>query len=203
VRAARERAVAKRADAITGVSEFPNLAELPVAVLEQSPPPSPLKKEEHAIESLRRMRLAEPFEALRDASDCMLAETGLRPRVFLANIGRPADFLPRATFAKNFFEASGIEAMTNDGFASVTEMASAFRASDAQLACLCSSDAVYEREAVAAAKALAAAGARHIYLAGRMPDAEAMLRAAGVQSFIYAGCDALRTLRDAYGILGR
>ena len=47
----------------------------------------------------------------------MLAQTGARPKIFLANLGKPADFTARATFAKNFFEAGGIEAVTNDGFA--------------------------------------------------------------------------------------
>ena len=47
----------------------------------------------------------------------MLGATGARPKIFLANLGKLADFTARATFAKNFFEAGGIEAMTNDGFA--------------------------------------------------------------------------------------
>ena len=58
------------------------------------------------------MRLAEPFEQLRDASDRMLAQTGARPKIFLANLGMPADFTARASFAKNFFEAGGIAAVT-------------------------------------------------------------------------------------------
>ena len=63
------------------------------------------------IEPLPRIRLAEPFEALRDASDRMLEKTGARPKVFLANLGKPSDFTARATFAKNFYEAGGIEAL--------------------------------------------------------------------------------------------
>jgi methylmalonyl-CoA mutase len=148
------------------------------------------------------MRLAEPFERLRDASDAHLAKTGTRPKVFLANLGKPADFTARATFAKNFFEASGIEAVTNDGFASRGELAAAFRASGAPLACLCSSDAMYETQAVDAAKALVSAGARHIYLAGRPGRHEAELTRAGVQGFVYAGCDALATLKEAHAIVG-
>ncbi len=46
-----------------------------------------------------------------------LTTTGTRPKIFLANLGTPADFTARATFAKNFFESGGIEAITNDGFA--------------------------------------------------------------------------------------
>ena len=45
------------------------------------------------------------------------------------------------------FEAGGIEAVSNDGFASLDEMVAAFKASGAALACLCSSDEVYAREA--------------------------------------------------------
>ena len=81
-------------------------------------------------------------------------------------------------------------------------MIAAFKASGAKLACLCSSDAVYAREAADAAKALAQAGATHIYLAGRPKDADA-LKAAGVGTFIFAGCDALATLKAAHDILDR
>src|SRR6266404_5214746 len=57
------------------------------------------------------MRLAAPFEALRDRSDQILKQRGARPKVFLANLGTPADFTARATFAKSFFETGGIEAV--------------------------------------------------------------------------------------------
>ena len=63
------------------------------------------------VEPLPRIRLAEPFEALRDESDAMLKKTGARPKVFLANLGKLSDFTARATFAKNFYEAGGIEAV--------------------------------------------------------------------------------------------
>ena len=77
-------------------------------------------------------------------------------------------------------------------------LAAAFKASGAALACLCSSDKVYVGQAVAAAKALQAAGARHIYLAGRAGEQEAALRAAGVNEFVYAGGDALAALQQAW-----
>ena len=70
--------------------------------------------------------------------------------------------------------------------------AEAFKASGARIACLCSSDKVYETEAVATAQALKAAGAGTVYLAGKPAEAEA-LRQAGVDGFLFAGCD-LRTL---------
>ena len=77
-------------------------------------------------------------------------------------------------------------------------LVAAFKASGTTLACLCSSDKVYAGQAAAAAKALQAAGARHIYLAGRAGEQEAALRAAGVNDFVFAGGDALTVLQEAY-----
>jgi methylmalonyl-CoA mutase len=68
------------------------------------------------------------------------------------------------------------------------------------LACVCSSDQVYAGQAAAAAKALHAAGARHIYLAGRPGEQETALRATGIKDFIFAGGDALATLQEAYRV---
>jgi len=198
VRAEREKAIARRKDALTGTSEFPDIAETPAVVLVPSPQGG---REQKVFTPLPCRRLAEPFEALRDASDRALAKTGARPKIFLANLGRLADFTARATYAKNFFEAGGIEAVTNDGFGSRDDMLAAFKASGAALACLCSSDDAYAREAAGAAQALRAAGAKHIYLAGRPGEREAALKAAGVGTFIYVGCDVLATLTAAHDIL--
>jgi methylmalonyl-CoA mutase len=200
VRGAREAAVARRKDALTGTSDFPDLAEAPVAVLDVAPvAPTPVT-DAPTFEPLPRIRLAEPFEALRDASDRTLAQIGARPKIFLANLGTPADFTARATFAKNFFEAGGIEALGNDGFESCDALVAAFRASGARLACLCSSDAVYAREALATAQALRDAGAV-LLLAGRPGALEAALTQAGVRGFVFAGCDALAALRTTHGLI--
>lgn len=200
VRAEHEAAVARRRDILTGTSEFANLAETAVQVLDARPvqigPPVANIK----YPALTPIRLAEPFERLRDASDRMLAATGARPKVFLANLGTVSEFTARSSFARNFFEAGGIEALTNDWFKSRDEMIAAYKASDARLACLCSSDEVYTREAADAAKALAAAGATHIYLAGRPKEQDA-LKAAGVGTFIFAGGNALETLQASHDIL--
>ena len=202
VRAEREKAVTRRKDALTGTSEFPNLAEAPVAVLDVTPVAAPAPgMTAVSVEPLPSIRLAAPFETLRDMSDRILAQAGTRPKVFLANLGPLAEFTARATFAKNFFEAGGIEAVTNDGFASQVELIAAFKASRAKLACLCSSDKVYAIEAAEAAAALKTAGAAAIYLAGRPGNLEAALKTAGVQGFIYVGCDVVATLTAAHASL--
>jgi len=199
VRAERQKAVARRKDAITGASEFPNLLEQPAAVLDIAPVAAPQESDiAVTIEPLPRLRLAEPFERLRDRSDQILKASGKRPRVFLANLGNAADFTARATFAKSFFEAGGIEAVDSAGFSDASALAAAWKTSGTALVCICSSDKLYARHAPDAAKALTGAGAEHIYLAGRPGEHEASLRDAGVADFIFAGGDVLQLLREAY-----
>jgi methylmalonyl-CoA mutase len=201
VHAARTAAAARLEDAFTGTSIFPAIGEMQVAVPEKTPPQplAPVWPKENSCAPLPRMRLALPFEALRDASDRILAATGARPKVFLATLGTPADFTARATFARNFFEVGGIEAVSGAGKAA--DLGAAFTASGAKLACLCASDKTYEAEAAPAAAALKAAGARHLYLAGRPGAQEAALRTAGIQSFIYDGCDVVGLLEAAHGLI--
>jgi methylmalonyl-CoA mutase len=198
-RTMREANIARRKEVLTGATEFPNLHEALVAVLNAKPVAFASSSEaKFKFESLPPMRLAAPFERLRDRSDQILKASGARPKVFLANLGTPADFTVRATFAKSFFETGGIEAVETQGFADPAALAAAFKASGAVLVCLCSSDKTYAAHATAAAKALQAAGAKHIYLAGRAGEQEAALRAAGVSDFVFAGGDALAALQEAY-----
>jgi methylmalonyl-CoA mutase len=175
--------------------EFPNVNEPKEAVLDGKPAAAELPFPS-VSEPLARHRLAEPFEALRDAADAMTE----RPKVFLANLGKPVDFTARTMFARNFFEAGGIAAVSQDAIASPEDAMKAFKASGAKLACICSSDDVYAAQAEGIAKALKGAGAS-VYLAGRGGEKEAAYKAAGVSGFIYAGCDVIATLKEAHGKL--
>jgi methylmalonyl-CoA mutase len=198
-RTLREANLARRKEVLTGATEFPNLHEAQIAVLDAKPVAlAPYGDAKFKFDALAPMRLAAPFEHLRDRSDEILKAKGKRPSVFLANLGSAADFTARAAFAKSFFETGGIEAIDSEGFADLAALAAAFKASGAALTCLCSQDKVYAQQAEAAAKALKAAGAKHIYLAGRPGTQEALLHSAGVNEFIFAGGDALAALKEAY-----
>jgi methylmalonyl-CoA mutase len=131
---------------------------------------------------------------LRDRSDLYLAKHGARPKVFLACLGGPSDFNARASFAKSLFESGGIEAVEANG----GNLAERFKESGAKLACLCSSDKLYEREATPAARALSQAGAKRIYLAGKPGASQAAFEQAGIGSFLHQGCDTLAILSAAY-----
>jgi methylmalonyl-CoA mutase len=201
VRAERGKAVASRKEPITGTSEFPDIREAEVAVLLPAtagplPPPTP---DEGAVTvaPLPSVRVAEPFERLRDIADAHLARTGTRPRVFLANLGPVSAFTARSTFAKNFFEAAGIEAVTNDGFSDQHKLREAYLSSKAKLSCICSTDEIYKKHASETAQTLRDAGSGPIYLTGRPGDDETTLTRSGITTFIHAGCDTLKVLSEA------
>ncbi|WP_326756442.1 methylmalonyl-CoA mutase subunit beta [Streptomyces hirsutus] len=173
----RSAKLAKRREPVTGVSEFPHLAEKPV-VRERAPePPSG---------GLPRVRRDDAFEALRARSDAHLAATGARPRVHLAALGPASAHTGRLAFAANLFQAGGIEPVT-DG---------TFEESGAREVCLCSSDAVYEEQAGAAASALREADAGHVFLAGRPGPYP------GVDTYVFAGCDVVAVLSAALDRMG-
>jgi methylmalonyl-CoA mutase len=164
------------------------------------------------IAPLLSTRVAGQFENLRARADAYLSKTGERPKIFLANLGPIAAFTAGATFAKNFFEGGGIEAVMNDGFPSLHALTTAFAASGAQITCICSSDEVYFAPADAAvtpnetvveetARALRRAGGSLIYMAGRPIMRENALRSAGIQDFIYSGCDLPAFISSTYSVL--
>lgn len=217
--AAQLARVAHRKDPITGVSEFPDIHEAPVErdvtdldmpvdeLIGDTPQRVSPSGDATIVEALTPVFWAQEFEALRDQSDAYLQANGARPQVFLVNIGPVASHTARATFAKNFFEAGGIEAVTSTvgsttGFNTIDEVQKAITDAAPALVCLCSSDSLYGEHGVAFTQAIAASSNAAIYLAGRLPDLEADLQAAGVSEFIAVGADVLSILRDAHHVVG-
>ena len=130
------------------------------------------------------------------------ARTGKRPQVFLANLGDLAAHSARSTWMRNFLAAGGIEAVASDALHNSADAGQAFADSGAGIACICSSDAVYAELAEATAGALVAAGRERVLLAGRPKEQEAALQAAGVDAFVFAGCDAIEMLTRLHEALG-
>ncbi|MGV9881589.1 methylmalonyl-CoA mutase family protein [Streptomyces sp. NPDC003006] len=184
--AERSAKLARRREPITGVSEFPLLAERPVE--REAAPAAPTG-------GLPRVRRDEAYEELRTRSDAHLAETGARPKVFLAALGPAAAHTARAAFAANLFQAGGIEAVHEPATVDAATAADAFEASGATVACLCSSDALYAEQAEAVTQALKSAGARQVFLAGRGTYD-------GVDAYVFAGCDAVAVLSSTLDRMG-
>ncbi len=141
-------------------------------MLDATPVPIPPPAAAIRYPALTPHRLAVRFEALRDASDKVLAATGARPKVFLANLGTVAEFTARATFAKNFFEAGGIEAITSDGFKSRDEIDRSVQGvgREARVPVLVATPCT-KRKPPIPPSALAAAAQRISTVAGRPKDA--------------------------------
>ncbi len=131
-----------------------------------------------------------------------LTHGGQRPKVFLANLGPPKDFLARSTYAQDFFQTGGFVPLSNDGFSDPQAASQAFAASGAAIAVICSTDARYTAELEQVAPKLRAAGARTIVLAGNPGANEARYRAAGVDQFIFVKCNVLEILRSLLGDAG-
>ena len=92
----------------------------------------------------------------------------------------------------NLFEVGGFQVLVDDS--EEATRSERFRESGARVACLCGTDERHADEAAAAARALKDAGAARVMLAGRPGDLEDELRRAGVDPFVFAGCDVLELL---------
>ncbi len=177
----RRGAVASLAHGIVGTSRYPSLTAPIPGVLDVAPRAGLI-----ADGALPGQRDAVPFEALRDRAEAR-AEP---PDVFLATLGAPAAFGPRATWARNFLAAGGLAAVPATSEQDVAALAAAFAASSSAVACLCGTDKAYAADGPALVEALRKRGARRVLVAGRSGDGVLD----GIDAFIHDGCDALEVL---------
>jgi methylmalonyl-CoA mutase len=187
VRATRSDDIDHRRTTITGVNEYPNLAEEPLP---------------QTGEITDARRYAADFEALRDRSDAFLAQTGARPRVVLLPLGPIAEHNVRATFATNLLASGGIEAV-NPGPLDAAAIPSAVeQAGSLQIAVICGTDARYGREAAGVVEAAHAAGVNTIYLAGPQKAVADVEESHQPDDYLTAGVDAVHALSNLLSRLG-
>src|SRR5882757_9194284 len=172
VRDRRADDIAHRRTALTGVNEYPNLAEAPLPAQTDTPGVA---------------RYAAGFEALRDRSDAHLAATGARPRALLLPLGPLAEHNIRTTFATNLLASGGIEAVSENG--------GAF-----EVAVICGTDARYATEASAAVDAARRAGVSHVLLAG--PEKAVAEANSKPDGYLTAKIDAVGALSELLTRLG-
>lgn len=186
VAARRADDIAHRRIAITGVNEYPNLAEPPL------PQPQP------AAAGVRRY--AAQFEALRDRSDAHLARTGARPQVLLLALGPMAEHNIRTTFAANLLASGGIDAV-NPGTVDAAGVGAAVQQAGAPaIAVICGTDKRYAAEAGAVVAAARDAGVHQIYLAG--PDKAVADTDPKPDAYLTAKINAVQVLSDLLTRLG-
>jgi methylmalonyl-CoA mutase len=155
------------------------------------------------ITPVRFMRVAAPFERLRNATvRDGKARKGL-PDVFLCNMGGLRDYKARADFSRGFFAIGGYEVVSPEGFKTPEAAAEAFAKSKARVAVICSTDENYPALVPALVAAIRASrpGAV-IVLAGYSPDQIEAHKQSGVDEFIHVRADAVELLAIFHSRLG-
>ncbi|PRQ02583.1 Methylmalonyl-CoA mutase small subunit [Enhygromyxa salina] len=201
--AARLRqAAATRELPLTGVSTFPVLDEQPTPA--QAPNsftgdgPEPQRTgpvlEPAEVPKLTRLRLAAPFERLRDAAEAWAQEQGARPKIYSCKLGSIAAHQARAEFAANCFRAGGLEVVAS-GAATREAAAAGLRDSGCALAVICARDQDLPEGLV---EALREAGAKQVWIAA--PPREWPSKPP--PRFVFRGCDLLGELSHAMAELG-
>ncbi|OBB71120.1 methylmalonyl-CoA mutase small subunit [Mycobacterium sp. 852014-52144_SCH5372336] len=168
----RAEDIAHRRTALTGVNEFPNIAD-------------PALPQGDSLPGVARY--AAGFEELRDRSDAFLERTGARPKVLLLPLGPLAEHNVRTTFATNLLASGGIEAVTE---AEQTP----------PIAVICGTDARYGEEASAAVDSARETGVSHVLLAG--PEKAVAEAHSKPDGYLTAKIDAVATLSDLLTRLG-
>ncbi len=167
--------IAHRRTALTGVNEYPNLAE----------PPLP-----HSDPTAALTRYAAGFEALRDRSDVFLQKTGARPQALLLPLGPLAEHNIRTTFATNLLASGGIEAVTRR------------RSPGATVArrVVCGTDARYANRSLGGRRGRPRRGVAHVLLAG--PEKAVSEADSKPDGYLTAKIDAVEVLSDLLTRLG-
>jgi methylmalonyl-CoA mutase len=151
--AKRDRQIAQRKLPLTGLTEFPNLHET-------LPERAPYADGGHENSQRPVRPYGEAFEQLRDEP--------ADGKVFLATMGTVAAHTARATFATNLFAAGGIDVVNEGQHDDVDGVLAHY---DGQsVVCLVGHDKAYAAWGADLAKALRAAGAEWVVLAGQAID---------------------------------
>lgn len=191
VAARRADDIAHRRTAITGVNEYPNLAEpaLPSGAAAGFP-------------GATLLRYAAEFEALRDRSDAYLAGAGARPQVLLLPLGPLAEHNVRVTFAANLLASGGIEAV-NPGSVDAAGVADVVVAHGSPaVAVICGTDARYRAQASAVVEATRHAGVSLVYLAGPRTALDGADGEHRPDDYLTAKINAVQALSNLLGRLG-
>ena len=161
------------------MNNYPDLTEkTPEAELPEIETASPLP----------RVRIAEPFEEIRQRTTEHARVTGRYPKVLLLKRGDVKMRGARTNFVLNFFGCAGFD----------MEESEEYQETGADLIVLCSSDAEY----LAFAQEVCPQVKVPVLVAGNPKEQIAALEAAGVKGFVHIGSDAVQSLTEWQDKLG-
>ncbi len=195
---ARDKKIETRREIILGSNQYPNFTEkadkdVTLEVVTRKPAPAACGAQ--VGQPLEKYRGAQPFEALRFATE----KSGKEPVAFMVTYGNLAMCRARAQFACNFFAVAGFKVVDNNRFSSVEEGVKAALEAKADIIVACSSDDEYA-EGVPQLASLV--GDKAIVVVAGEPACKDELVAKGIENFISVKSNVLETLKGYQAKLG-
>ncbi len=172
---------------LLGTNQYPNPDD---RLSDKMPENTKNTANESPVRPLQPYRAAEMFEAMRSRTEQMPK----RPKVFLLTYGDLSIRKARASFSSNFFACAGFEIINNLGFETPEAGIEAFRASQADILVLCSTDKAYE---TLAPSVFDTVGNETILVVAGYPKAIVdLLQSKGIQHFIHTKSNILEKLNE-------
>ena len=146
-------------------------------------------------EPLRAYRGAQPFEAMRLATD----RGERQPMAFMLTFGNLAMCRARAQFSSNFFAVAGIKVVDNNRFSTIEEGVEAALKAKADIVVACSADDEYLENVPKIAQLI---GDKAIVVVAGDPECRPQLEEQGINHYIHVKCNVLDTLKEYQKALG-
>ena len=175
----RYELVQKRKWTITGVNNFANPQETLLSIYKEN-----FSFEQNSTESFPLRTIAYEFEKLRTQVDIE------KNKMHLVMLGSEATLSARANFSKNYFELLGLTVNQASASGDIEDQVSQFKSCGADHAIICATDEDYKDNAQIVIDELKIAGAKTIYLAGKVDD----LRLTRLTDSIYMGQNVFNVL---------
>ena len=200
----KDKLLAQRRETLLGTNQFPNFLEkageeITKEIVTRDGAGCCCEKsgcaDEPMAEPLHPYRGAQPFEAMRLATD----RNGRQPMAFMLTFGNLAMCRARAQFSSNFFAVAGIKVVDNNRFASVEEGAEAALKAKADIVVACSADDEYLENVPKIARLI---GDKAIVVVAGDPECRPALEEQGIKNYIHVKCNVLDTLKEYQKALG-
>ncbi|MCB2211890.1 acyl-CoA mutase large subunit family protein [bacterium] len=152
------------------------------------------------VHTLKKIRAAEPFEALRRSVADWQSDT--KPAVFLANVGPFAEYMPRLDFIRSFYEVGGFRVQSEDWYQDAAAAIAAAKETGAPVVVVVGLDETYETAVPEIGAAFTNDAKVTVHVAGYPKDRLDEYKSAGVDEFIHIKSDIYATLNALATRLG-
>ena len=200
----KDKLLAQRRETLLGSNQYPNFLEkageeITKEIVTRDGACCCEKKacgcDEPMAEPLHAYRGAQPFEAMRLATD----RSERQPMAFMLTFGNLAMCRARAQFSSNFFAVAGIKVVDNNRFSTIEEGVEAALAAKADIVVACSADDEYLENVPKIAQLI---GDKAIVVVAGDPECRPALEEQGIKNFIHVKCNVLDTLKEYQKALG-